>query len=96
MAGPSTSKHTAKQAQTRWNGHEQGQGQGERRLAWGQAKEGNAVAAAAAVYCGKNVITSRISDSDKYQWVILVVRWGECSPIVEGIMKVLAPSGLSG
>ena len=48
-----------------------------------------------AVYCGKNVITSRISSSDKYQWVILVVQWGDCSPIVEGIMKVLAPSGLS-
>ena len=47
------------------------------------------------LYCGKNVITSRISGSDKYQRVILVVRWGECSPIVEGIMKVLAPSGLS-
>ena len=47
------------------------------------------------VYCGKNVITSRISSSDKYQQVILVVRWGECSPIVEDIMKVLAPSGLS-
>ena len=47
------------------------------------------------VYCGKNVITSRISGSDKYQQVILVVQWGECSPIVEGIMKVLAPSGLS-
>ena len=47
------------------------------------------------MYCGKKVITSRISSSDKYQWVILVVRWGECSPIVEGIMKVLAPSGLS-
>ena len=26
-----------------------------------------------AVYCSKNVITSRISGSDKYQWVILVV-----------------------
>ena len=47
------------------------------------------------LYCGKNVITSRISGSDKYQRVILVVRWGDCSPIVEGIMKVLAPSGLS-
>jgi hypothetical protein len=47
------------------------------------------------VYCGKNVITSRISGSDKYQQVVLVVRWGECSPIVEDIMKVLAPSGIS-
>ena len=47
------------------------------------------------VYCGKNVITSRISGSDKYQRAILVVRWGECSPIVEGIMKVLVPSDLS-
>ena len=47
------------------------------------------------LYCSKNVITSRISSSDKYQQVILGVRWGECSPIVEDIMKVLAPSGLS-
>ena len=47
------------------------------------------------LYCSKNVITSRISGSDKYQRVILVVQWGECSPVVEGIMKVLAPSGLS-
>ena len=38
------------------------------------------------VYCGKNVITSRISGSDRYQRVILVVQWGECSPIVEGII----------
>ena len=55
----------------------------------------NGTVTAAAVYCSKKVITSSISGSDKYQWVVLVVRWGECSPIVEDIMKVLAPSGLS-
>ena len=48
MAGPTTSKHTTEWAQTRWNRHEQGQGQGEWRLMWGQAREGNVVTAAAA------------------------------------------------
>ena len=47
------------------------------------------------LYCGKKVITSRISGSDKYQQVVLVVHWGECSPIVEVIMRVLVPSGMS-
>ena len=32
-----------------------------------------------AVYCGKNVITFRISGSNKYQQVVLVVHWDECS-----------------
>jgi hypothetical protein len=40
------------------------------------------------VSCGKKVITSRISGPDKYRWVVLVVRWGAYSPIVEKLREL--------
>ena len=47
-----------------------------------------------ALYCIKKVITFRISSPDKSQQVVLVVQWGECSPIVEDFMRVLVSSGI--
>ena len=47
------------------------------------------------LYCGIKVIISRISGSDKYPWLVLVICWGECSPIVEDIMRVLVSNGLN-